>query len=228
MTKYMKIVMQYGSSTTHVLTVELPANRNQHIISLAHMGLAAVMQSRNINVNGHAENLKKVSDVLKQSEFMQRQSRPAEVEAHSSLFVCGSAICPASDSHVVYGRAFLSVENIKLETSIPAVHIACGNDVSVTCILQHQTNYRDCKHFLVSGGQCKSLKDLNLGSRGEFRMLWPPYMSHYLRRTNTTNTHKLGFRNAHLCLNNTKHNTTQLFDYVTSQSNDLICISVFI
>jgi hypothetical protein len=228
MTKYMKIVMQYGSSTTHVLTVELPANRNQHIISLAHMGLAAVMQSRNINVNGHAENFKKVSDVLKESEFMQGHSRPAEVQAHSSLFVCGSAICPASDSHVVYGRAFLSVENIKLETSIPAVHIACGNDVSVTCILQHQTNYRDCKHFLVSGGQCKSLKDLNLGSRGEFRMLWPPYMSHYLRRTNTTNTHKLGFRNAHLCLNNTKHNTTQLFDYVTSQSNDLICISVFI
>jgi hypothetical protein len=201
MTKYMKIVMQYGSSTTHVLTVELPANRNQHIISLAHMGLAAVMQSRNINVNGHAENFKKVSDVLKESEFMQGHSRPAEVQAHSSLFVCGSAICPASDSHVVYGRAFLSVENIKLETSIPAVHIACGNDVSVTCILQHQTNYRDCKHFLVSGGQCKSL---------------------------TTNTHKLGFRNAHLCLNNTKHNTTQLFDYVTSQSNDLIGISVFI
>jgi hypothetical protein len=242
MPSYIKMLMQYGTSTAHVLTVELRENRNQHIISLARTALKGAIQSRNIDVNGYTDILNKVLYVLEQSSkhlkslteskrLLQQQSTTTQVQAHSSLFVSGGVICPEFDSKVVYGRALLSLENIIVDTSIPAIHISTllhGNNVSVTCIRQQQTNYRDSKHYVVCGNVCKSLKDLNLGSRGEFRMLWPPFMSHYLRRTNTTNAHILGFSNAHLCLNNTTHNITPLFDYVKSQSNQLTCISVFV
>ena len=268
---HMKTLVQYGSSTAHVLTVELPgsamATRKQNILNLAGMALTASLQSGNINVNGYAETLRHVSRLLQDCSRLQgkhmnnvhkgehkRESPQADVcsvRAHSSLAVRGvsAALSPAfltsakhgMNAQVVYGNALLLVENKKLETKIPALHVSTtfkGVDVGMTFILQQTPYHRECQHFICTDdGICKNLADVSNLARADFRMAWPPFMSHYLSRKECTNMHIKSFSNALLsrsALQDTQHTVTPLFDYVksqskcVSQSNAFTCISTFV
>jgi hypothetical protein len=145
MSTNMKVLMQKGTCTEHVLTVNVPGNRWEHILSLAQMAITGAMQSRNINVDGHLRNLNKVSNVLKKCDLIRKSSRlrenenrSSEVQAHSSLLVSGTVMFPESDSLVVYGPASFFIENTKLQTNIPDVHIAStsSDNYKITCMLQ--------------------------------------------------------------------------------------------
>ncbi len=261
---HMKTLVQYGSSTAHVLTVELPgsamATRKQNILNLAGMALTASLQSGNINVNGYAETLRHVSRLLKDCSRLQgkhmnnvhkSESTQADVRAHSSLAVRGvsAALSPAfltsakhgMNAQVVYGNALLLVENKKLETKIPALHVSTtfnGVDVGMTFILQQTPYHRECQHFICTDdGIYKNLADVSNLARADFRMAWPPFMSHYLSRKQSTNMHIQSFSNDLLsgsALQDTQHTVTPLFDYVksksksVSESNPFTCISTFV
>jgi hypothetical protein len=226
-----KVLMQYGTSTEHVFTVNVPGSQREHILSLAQMAITHAMNSRNIDVQGHASHLNDALTKLKTCNRTRNgsQMRSGEVQAHKSLLVTGTVMIPESDSFVVYGPASFLIENTKFQTNIPAVHIASRvpDNYKVTCLLQPQIHHRDSRHFIVYDNLCKKLEDFGIGSRTEKYVYSPPFQSHYLRRTSTTQAHKSAFKNALLSLTNTKHQRTPLFDYVTSLSNNLICISIF-
>ena len=112
------------------------------------------------------------------------------------LRVCGTVLCPDTDTTVVYGTGVFCVDGKVIETNIPVGQVrGLRGGLYFEDFIKNQVQLRLCESSIV----------------------WEQILSHFKSRKQTTDAHMACFKNVGLELLHTKHDTTAVSPFISDE-----------